>query len=78
MAEITNKNNSCDGCPFQDHSGAFTPGGAQATCRHPDAPRSSDPVPAQYSKDRRYDRYHWYHRRIGTGNPSPKWCPLRR
>lgn len=29
--------NSCGGCRHRDHSGAFTPGGAQQVCGHPNA-----------------------------------------
>ena len=69
MAEVsvTNKNNNCDGCPYRTHSGAFTPGGAQSICGHDDSPKTG-----------KYEKYHWKNRVVGSGNPSPKWCPLRR
>ena len=77
--EMTNRNNRCDGCPFLTHSGAFTPGGAQAVCGHKAAYKSSHPVPEIYCTDhKRIDRYHWWHRRVGEGDPSPFWCPLKR
>jgi len=76
--ELTNRNNSCDNCPHRDHSGAFTPGGAQATCSHSDACKDRCEIPEQHRYDgKRRDKHHWYNRRIGNGNPSPNWCPLK-
>lgn len=85
MVEITNKGNTCKDCPFRTHSGAFTKGGAQEICQHKQAVGiSRGEIPAEHKtdlygkpRDPQLAPYHWYHRRIGTGTPSPDWCPLK-
>ena len=78
--EITN----CDACPYGDHSGSFTPGGAKPICGHSDA---SDK--ATENKEINFlvedlivgdkikaGKHHWIHRVI-KDNEIPTWCPLR-
>lgn len=62
---------TCGKCPFVDHSGAFTPGGAKATCGHRDAP---DTFAATVEGD---ERYHWQHRQVDRSAAPPSQCPLR-
>lgn len=66
---ITIRIKSCSQCRHLDHSGAFTPGGAQYTCEHKSAP---DPK----------GNSHWKYRVVNKKNPTqlpkefPDWCPL--
>ena len=74
---------NCDDCPYIDHSGSFTPLGANPICGHSDA---SDK--ATENKDINFlvedalgnkikaEKYHWIHRVI-KDNKIPTWCPLR-
>ncbi|KKN60232.1 hypothetical protein LCGC14_0534310 [marine sediment metagenome] len=69
---------NCYECRYYDHSGAFTPGGAQPVCGHPDKTRGKGT--------------HWETRVIphvmvkgshSTQNRAelteiPGWCPLRK
>lgn len=61
----------CSSCPFIEHSGGFTKGGAQWLCGHKD-----------YPKELAHKR--WYRPLLDKKNPTevpkeiPKWCPLRK
>jgi hypothetical protein len=74
--QVTVNIDKCVQCRHLDHSGAFTPGGAQWICGH------SDSVPSRKSVGD--DNYHWKHRVLNPGDPThmpdkiPNWCPLKR
>lgn len=61
--------NSCKDCRHAGHSGAFTEGGAQLLCDHPNAPKNRNSkwnrpllnpsAPTEFPKD------------------IPDWCPLK-
>jgi hypothetical protein len=81
--EMTNNSNTCENCPFRGHSGAFTPGGARNVCKHDDAYEDRFEIPEEYRKgfyevSAPRNKYHWFNNHIGTGTPSPDWCPLKR
>jgi len=58
---------SCHGCPFRDHSGGFTPGGAKPICMKTDPTRV---LPFTAGLDHRD-----VPTRVAT-NVIPSWCPL--
>lgn len=62
---------TCGKCPFVDHSGAFTPGGAKPICGHRDAP---DTFAASIVGD---EHYHWHYRQVNPASAPPDQCPLR-
>lgn len=80
MLTITKTINSCADCRHLDHSGAFTPGGAQQICGHPAATRAAYAPGAGDEEP-----YHWKHRVINKADPTgdvslapiPDWCPLK-
>lgn len=61
---------SCHKCPFIEHSGAFTKGGAQWMCGHKDHPKE-------------LEHKQWLRPLLDKRNPTkvpetiPGWCPLR-
>jgi hypothetical protein len=63
---------TCADCRHQDHSGAFTKGGAQMICGHSNAAEVLN-VPPEI----------WKRRVLDKDNPCkipdyiPKWCPLK-
>lgn len=73
VTEIKN----CEECHHQDHSGAFTPGGAQPVCGHPDTVERKG---TSWKK-----RVLPHIREIDEDQPLPgyrimripAWCPLR-
>lgn len=72
--------NSCADCRHLDHSGGWTPGGAQQICGHASAAYAS--YGPGFGKQ---EPYHWKHRVIYRPNPTasviaapiPDWCPLK-
>lgn len=68
--------NSCNDCQHQDHSGAFTPGGARLICGHQKACNAATRDGRRSGSIRGDDRYHWKHRQVGDGTVIPEWCPL--
>lgn len=73
--------NTCGECPYVDHSGAFTPGGAKDICQHKNAVASfaghigdDAPNPDNLAGG---DRYHWKHRIVDRGAEPPPQCPIR-
>jgi hypothetical protein len=62
---------TCGDCPFVDHSGAFTEGGAKSICGHRNALGTfTEHVVGE-------DRYHWKHRVVDSGTAPPPQCPIR-
>ena len=65
---------SCYDCPYYDHSGGFTPGGAQPICAHPNTigqkgySWTKRVIPFEVKKDSG--------RPINVPKEIPKWCPL--
>lgn len=70
--------NSCEGCHHSDHSGAFTPGGAQPICGHNETVERKGPnwkkrviphirVVVEYTSTTGY-----------KCSKIPSWCPLRK
>lgn len=66
----------CQECRHNDHSGAFTPGGAKQICGHHDAYRWATRDKRVNRKDKD-DKYHWRHRVINDPKKIPGWCPLK-
>lgn len=62
---------TCGRCPFVDHSGSFTPGGAKTICNHRDA------VETFAANVEGEDRYHWKYRQVNHDAAPPEQCPLR-
>lgn len=62
---------TCGRCPFVDHSGSFTPGGAKTICNHRDAVET---FAANVAGE---DRYHWKYRQVNHDAAPPEQCPLR-
>lgn len=63
---------TCGDCPFVDHSGAFTPGGAKSICGHVDAYKT-------FGRNKKgQERYEWRHRMVNRSGSPPELCPLRR
>lgn len=63
---------SCSVCVHQDHSGAFTPGGAVPVCNHRDI------IEQRKVEHPGLDEYHWKWRKLPDWNcEPPQWCPLR-
>lgn len=58
---------TCGDCPFVDHSGAFTPGGAKAICGHRNAVET-------FAGDHGAD---WTYRQVDRDTAPPAQCPLR-
>lgn len=69
--EVTLVIPTCGQCPFVDHSGAFTPGGAQPICGHRDAPST---FAVDIAGD---ERFHWKYRQVNLESAPPDQCPLR-
>lgn len=67
---------TCQDCRHNDHSGAFTPGGAKQICGHHDAYRWATRDKQVNRKDKD-DKYHWRHRVIKDPKKIPAWCPLK-
>ena len=70
--------NDCNGCHHSDHSGSFTPGGAQPVCRHPETVDSKGPdwknrvIPHNMVKG-------WHSTQSSYQLIEiPSWCPLRK
>jgi hypothetical protein len=74
--QITVTIDKCSECRHFNHSGGFTPGGAQWICGH------SGSIPSRRSV--KGDNYHWKHRVLNPEDPIeypvkiPNWCPLKR
>jgi hypothetical protein len=69
---------TCQDCRHNDHSGAFTPGGAKQICGHSDAYRWAVSSSAfQVDRKDKDDKYHWKHRVINDPKKIPEWCPLK-
>ncbi len=80
MTKVFIEIDKCDDCPYLDHSGSFTSGGAKQICGHNEASEKA-------TRNKKFKTpaalYHWHHRRISanlkTGNLIiPRWCPLRK
>lgn len=70
---------TCEDCPYVDHSGAFTPGGAQDIC---DAPDVIAAVKREHPLLKGNEVFNWKYRVIRNKRKDgslmiPKWCPLR-
>lgn len=69
--------NSCQACHHSDHSGAFTPGGAQPICGHPETVERKGPewkklvIPHTRTIDEDHPLSGY------TCTKIPSWCPLR-
>ena len=75
--------NNCSDCPYVDHSGSFTPGGAKQICGHSDAAERATKnkevdflVDDVYGEKVKAGIHHWIHRVIINDN-IPDWCPLK-
>jgi hypothetical protein len=66
---------NCGKCPYVDHSGAFTPGGAKDICGHPEAVETF--TSSVDRDDPNQDKWHWRHRAVDRELPPPAECPLR-
>ena len=76
MKTITTHIQNCDECPYCDHSGAFTPGGAKPICNHPKILETKG-----YDWDKRvipYRREFIFNDERSILKPKriPDWCPL--
>ncbi len=67
--------NSCEQCHYVNHSGAFTPGGAQPVCGHPDKTKGKGAswttrvIP--HTMERGFQN-------LAKVTEIPRWCPLRK
>lgn len=66
---------NCGKCPYVDHSGAFTPGGAVDICGHPNAVETF--TASVDRDDPNQDKWHWKHRAVDRLAEPPAECPLR-
>lgn len=71
---------TCGDCPFVDHSGAFTPGGARDICSHKKAVDSFAAGVEGMEESRGQQipsRYHWRYRVVDRSTAPPEKCPIR-
>lgn len=68
------KIDKCKNCPYLDHSGMFTKGGAKPVC---DGPGCVDSFTRSKTFRNKDDKFHWRHRVVDPEKTPPKnKCPL--
>jgi hypothetical protein len=79
MKQIITNIHKCIDCPYYDHSGAFTPGGAISICQHNEAPyfgTLSGLVNFLDIKKKERAEIVFGPRKLNDDMSIPDWCPL--